>query len=66
MKYSLLVSLCFLPLIIIFIITKISLWMSSSATEVKYVKEDAKRPHGPYLANAYEDVDAEEEADGSW
>ena len=66
MKYPLLVSLCFLPLIIIFIITKISLWMSSSATEVKYVKEDAKRPHGPYLANAYEDVDAEEEADGSW
>jgi hypothetical protein len=49
MKYSLLVSLCFLPLAIIFIITKISLWLSSSASEVKYVKEDAKRPHGPYM-----------------
>jgi hypothetical protein len=66
MKYPLLVSLCFLPLAIIFIITKISLWMSSSAVEVKYVKEDAKRPHGPYLADAYEDIDAEEEADGNW
>lgn len=66
MKYSLLVSLCFLPLTIIFIITKISLWMSSSATEVKYVKEDAKQPHGPYLENAYGDVDEEEEADRDW
>lgn len=66
MKYSLLVSLCFLPLAIIFIITKISLWISSSAAEVKYVKEDAKRPHGPYLENSYGDVDEEEEADREW
>jgi hypothetical protein len=66
MKYSILVSLCFLPLAIIFIITKISLWLSSSASEVKYVKEDAKRPHGPYLGDAYEDIDAKEEADRDW
>lgn len=66
MKYSLLVSLCFLPLAIIFIITKISLWLSSSASEVKYVKEDAKRPHGPYMADVYEDIDAKEEADRDW
>ena len=66
MKYPLLVSLCFLPLAIIFIFTKLSLWLSSSANEVKYVKEDAKRPHGPYMADAYEDVDAEEEADRDW
>jgi hypothetical protein len=63
MNYPLLVSLCFLPLAIIFIITKISLWMSSSASEVKYVKEDAKRPHGPYLENAYADIDEENEED---
>jgi len=40
--------------------------MSSSAAEVKYVKEDAKRPHGPYLADAYEDLDVKEETDGDW
>ena len=66
MKYPLLVSLCFLPLAIIFIVIKLSLWLSSSANEVKYVKEDAKRPHGPYMADAYEDVDAKEEADRDW
>ena len=66
MNYPLLVSLCFLPLAIILIVTKIYLWMSSSAAEVKYVKEDAKRPHGPYLADAYEDIDAKEEADENW
>lgn len=66
MKYSLLVSLCFLPLVIIFLVTKISLWMSSSANEVKYVKEDGKRIHGPYLENAYGDIDEKEEANRDW
>lgn len=66
MNYPLLVSLCFLPLAIIFIVTKISLWMSSSAAEVKYVKEDAKRPHGPYMADAYADIDEEKESDKDW
>jgi hypothetical protein len=66
MNYPLLVSLCFLPLAIIFIVTKISLWMSSSAAEVKYVKEDAKRPHGPFLTDVYEDTDPENEYDGYW
>lgn len=66
MKYSLLVSLCFLPLAIIFIITKISLWMSSSAKEVTYVREESRKPHGPYLANAYEDIDEKEEANRDW
>lgn len=66
MKYSLLVSLCFLPLAIIFIITKISLWLSSSAAEIKYVKEDELRSHGPYMEDVYEDIDAKEEADRDW
>jgi hypothetical protein len=63
MNYPLLISLCFLPLAIIIIITKIYLWMSYSAAEVKYVKKESKRPHGPYLADAYADVDEEEESD---
>jgi hypothetical protein len=66
MNYPLLVSLCFLPLAIIFIVTKISLWMSSSAAEVKYVKEEEKKPHGPFFSNPYEDTDPENEPDGYW
>jgi hypothetical protein len=45
---------------------KLSLWLSSSAAEVKYVKEDAKRPHGPFLTDVYEDTDPENEYDGYW
>jgi len=54
---------CFLPLAIIWLIMKLSLWLSSSVSEIKYVKEDAKRPHGPYLENVYADVDEENEED---
>ena len=63
MKHAVIVSLCFLPLAIIYIVMKVSLWLSSSVTEVNYVREDAKRPHGPYVENAYGDVDEENEAD---
>ena len=66
MNYLLLISLCFLPLAIIIIITKIYLWMSYSAAEVKYVKEDAKLPHGPFLPNAYEDIDEKNEKNRNW
>lgn len=61
MKHALILSLCFLPLAVIYIVMKISLWLSSSVTEVNYVREESKRPHGPYLENAYGDVDEEEE-----
>ena len=61
MKHAFILSLCFLPLAIIYVIMKVSLWLSSSVTEIKYVKDDAKRPHGPYVENAYGDVDEEEE-----
>jgi hypothetical protein len=40
--------------------------MSSSAAEVKYVKEDAKRPHGPFQSNVYDDFDPENESDDYW
>ena len=61
MKHALIISLCFLPLAIIYVIMKLSLFLSSSVSEVKYVKEDAKRKHGPYVDNPYEDVDEENE-----
>ena len=66
MNYPLLVSLCFLPLAIIFIVTKISLWMSSTSKEVKYIKEDGKQEHGPFLTNVYDDFDPENESDDYW
>ena len=63
MKHAVIVSLCFLPLAIIYIVMKVSLWLSSSVTEVNYVREDAKRPHGPYVEDPYGDIDEENETD---
>jgi hypothetical protein len=42
---------------------KVSLWLSTSVSEIKYVNDDAKRPHGPYLENVYADIDEENEED---
>ena len=55
---------CFLPLGIIWIIMKLSLWIAAVNDEQKYVRAESKKPHGPYVANAYEDVDEEEEEYG--
>jgi len=55
---------CFLPLGIIWIIMKLSLWISAISDEQKYVREESKKPHGPYVADAYADVDEEEEEYG--
>ena len=55
---------CFLPLIILFVVMKLAVWVDAVNAEQDYVREDAKRPHGPYVANAYEDVDEEEEEYG--
>jgi len=55
---------CFLPLIVLFVVMKLAVWVDAVNAEQDYVREDAKRPHGPYVANAYEDVDEEEEEYG--
>ena len=52
---------CFLPLAIIFIIIKLSVWLSGIYTEEKYVESESRREHGPYVADAYEDIDREAE-----
>ena len=52
---------CFLPLVIIFITIKLAVWLSEIYTEEKYVESESRREHGPYLADAYEDVDREAE-----
>jgi hypothetical protein len=61
MKQAFILTLCFLPLAVIWLVMKVSLWLSSSVSEVNYVREDAKREHGPYLENPYGDVDEENE-----
>jgi len=61
MRHALILSLCFLPLAVIYIVMKLSLWLSTSVSEVTYVREDAKRPHGPYVEDAYADADEEDE-----
>jgi hypothetical protein len=60
---SLILIACFLPVVIIYIVMKLSLWIAAVNSENDYVREDAKRKHGPYLADAYADVDEEKESD---
>ena len=52
---------CFLPLALIWIIMKLSLWIVAVNDEQNYVRTESKKPHGPYVENAYEDVDEDEE-----
>jgi len=40
---------------------KLAVWLSATNAESTYVKKESLRPHGPYLADAYADVDEEEE-----
>ena len=56
---------CFTPLALIWIIMKLSLWIAADNDEQNYVREESKKPHGPYVADAYADVDEEEEEYGN-
>ena len=40
------------------------LWIAALTTKTNYVKAESRKPHGPYLADAYADVDEEEEEYG--
>ena len=64
MKPLILVA-CFLPLAMIWIIMKLSLWIAAVNDEQNYVRKESLKPHGPYVDNAYEDVDEEDEEYGS-
>lgn len=56
---------CFTPLAIIFIVMKFAVWMEAINTESDYVRKEPLRKRGPYVENAYADVDEEEEEYGS-
>ncbi len=55
---------CFTPLALIFIIMKVAVWISAVNTEQDYVRKEPLRKRGPYVDNAYADVDEEEEEYG--
>jgi len=55
---------CFFPLALIWIVIKLSVWISAVNSEQEYVREESLKPHGPYVANAYADVDEEDEEYG--
>ena len=55
---------CFIPLIIIFIVMKLAVWVSTVNSENSYVGKEPLRKRGPYVGDAYADVDEEEEEYG--
>ena len=55
---------CFTPLIIIFIVMKLAVWVEAVNAETDYVKREPLRKRGPFVENAYADVDEEAEEYG--
>ena len=43
---------------------KFAVWLSAVSAESEYVRKEPFRKRGPYLENAYADVDEEEEEYG--
>jgi len=55
---------CFTPLVIIFIVMKLLVWVEAVNSESTYVRKEPLRKRGPFVADAYADVDKEEEEYG--
>ena len=55
---------CFTPLVIIFIVMKLAVWVSAVNSENSYVGKEPLRKRGPFVEDAYADVDKEEEEYG--
>ena len=55
--------LCFLPIIIVWLLLKFVLLFEESYGEYDYVRRESKKPHGPYVEDPYGDIDEEEESD---
>ena len=55
---------CFTPLVLIFIVMKLAVWVSAVNSETDYVRKEPLRKRGPYVENPYADVDEEEEEYG--
>ena len=55
---------CFTPLIIIFIVMKLAVWIEAVNAEQEYVRREPLRKRGTFGENPYADVDEEEEEYG--
>ena len=55
---------CFTPLIIIFIVMKLAVWIEAVNAEQDYVKREPLRKRGPFVENPYADVDEKDEEYG--
>jgi hypothetical protein len=55
---------CFTPLVLIFIVMKLAVWVSAVNSESSYVRKEPLRKRGPFVADAYADVDEDEEEYG--
>ncbi len=55
---------CFTPLVLIFIVMKLAVWVSAVNAESDYVRQEPLRKRGPYVENPYADLDEEEEEYG--
>ena len=64
MKYQLTLILCFAPLVVIYIVMKLAVWLSAINAEPDYVRKEPLRKRGPYVEDPYADVDEEEEEYG--
>ena len=63
MKPAILIA-CFTPVVAIWIVMKLALWLSATNTERKYVAGEKYRVRGKFVENPYADVDEEEEEYG--
>jgi len=61
---SLILIACFLPIVIIYIIMKLAVWIEAVNAETDYVRKEPLRERGPFVANPYADVDEEDEEYG--
>jgi hypothetical protein len=64
MKQQIILLACFLPLVIIYIVMKLAVWVSAVNAETDYVRKEPLRKRGPYLENPYDDIGEEEEEYG--
>ena len=59
MNFTLL--LCLSPLAVVFVLMKVITLMTAVKTEAAYVRQEPFRERGPYVAEAYVDIDQEKE-----
>ena len=60
MKSAILVA-CLTPILIIWIVMKLAIWLYATKEEKEYVGAESRKPHGPYVEIPYADVDEDEE-----